>query len=83
MLDVTDLPRVEASVVYAIGDIHGRLDLLERTEAAIMADIAATPSEKPLICYLGDYIDRGPHSAQIIGRLCSHTKDGIHRLLGI
>lgn len=80
MLDVTDLPRVEASVVYAIGDIHGRLDLLERIEAAIMADITATPIEKPLICYLGDYIDRGPHSAQVIDRLCSHTKDGIQRL---
>ena len=46
MLDVTHLPRAEASVVYAIGDIHGRLDLLERIEAAIMADIATTPSEK-------------------------------------
>ncbi len=80
MLDVTHLPRMEAATVYAIGDIHGRLDLLERIEAAIMADIAASPMEKPLICYLGDYIDRGPHSAQVIDRLCSHADENIQRI---
>jgi len=73
MIDASQLHRdrfAAATRVYAIGDIHGRLDLLAEIEAAIAADIAATAPDRPLICYLGDYIDRGPHSAQVIEYLC-------------
>ena len=75
MFNIAHLPRTEASVVYAIGDVHGRLDLLDRMEAAIAADIAASGADNPLVCYLGDYIDRGPHSAQVIDRLCARADD--------
>lgn len=80
LIDVTQLPHEEADVVYAIGDIHGRLDLLDSIEAAIDADISRSGIDNPLICYLGDYIDRGPHSAQVIDRLSYHPKDGPRRI---
>lgn len=53
-------PRLPAGLrVYAVGDIHGRADLLERLHAEIARDTAATPADKDLIVYLGDYLDRG------------------------
>ena len=54
---------------YAVGDIHGRLDLLNQLLAKIEADIAARRRSQNLIVFLGDLIDRGPHSAQVIERL--------------
>lgn len=55
--------------VYAIGDIHGRADLLDRLHGLIEADLGTAP-EKTVIVYLGDYVDRGPDSAAVIERLC-------------
>jgi serine/threonine protein phosphatase 1 len=54
---------------YAVGDVHGRLDLLDRLLAKIEADIAARRRSKNLVIFLGDLIDRGPQSAQVIERL--------------
>ena len=70
----------EATVVYAVGDIHGRVDLLDRMEAAIADDIRSMHPTNPLICYLGDYIDRGPHSAEVIERLCGPFDDDVARI---
>jgi serine/threonine protein phosphatase 1 len=53
--------------LYAIGDIHGRDDLLAALLAAIRAD-AAGRDHNLLVC-LGDYVDRGPESAAVIERL--------------
>src|SRR5262245_19697904 len=68
--------------VYAIGDIHGRSDLLERQHALIEADFAANHVPKVHLIYLGDYIDRGPNShgvleilAQILERHGQATSD--------
>jgi serine/threonine protein phosphatase 1 len=58
--------------VYAIGDIHGRLDLLDGLLARIEADTKDRPAEKVLHVFLGDYIDRGPSSCQTINRLIMH-----------
>lgn len=52
--------------VYAIGDIHGRLDLLERIAQAIEQDDAARGAADTTIILLGDLIDRGPDSAAVI-----------------
>ncbi len=79
-IDLTQLPSVEADAIYAVGDVHGRLDLLEEIEQMIVADIASSGGSKPVICYLGDYVDRGPHSAGVIDRLTSHTQDGMERI---
>ena len=54
--------------VYAIGDIHGRLDLLEALARRIEADLKAAPTPAVTI-FLGDYIDRGPDSAGVLDRL--------------
>jgi len=54
--------------VYAIGDIHGRADLLDRLHDKIEADLSTAP-EKSVIVYLGDYVDRGADSSGVIERL--------------
>ena len=54
--------------LYVIGDIHGRLDLLDRMIELINVDIRAREGES-LIVTLGDYIDRGPNSREVLDRL--------------
>lgn len=54
--------------IFAIGDIHGRLDLLERAIAAIRRDIEEYGTAA-LTVTLGDYIDRGPQSRGVLDRL--------------
>jgi serine/threonine protein phosphatase 1 len=54
--------------IYAIGDIHGRLDLFEQIMAIIRADNASRPPATVRIVLLGDLIDRGPASAELISR---------------
>jgi serine/threonine protein phosphatase 1 len=51
---------------YVVGDVHGRLDLLEELLAAIERDVRASPPEKALLVFLGDLIDRGPNSASVV-----------------
>lgn len=58
--------------VYAIGDIHGRLDLLDPLLAQIDEDRSARPVAKAIFVFLGDYIDRGPSSRATIDRLIAH-----------
>lgn len=54
---------------YVVGDVHGRLDLLERLiEAVEQDDLAASPAETTVIL-LGDLVDRGPDSAGVIDRV--------------
>jgi serine/threonine protein phosphatase 1 len=66
-------PSLPAGVrIYAVGDIHGRLDLLEKLLARINADIALRPTERPVYVFLGDYIDRGSSSRETIDRLIEH-----------
>lgn len=60
--------------IYAIGDIHGRLDLLDELLARISSDIALRPTARPLYVFLGDYIDRGSASRETIDRLIEHGK---------
>jgi serine/threonine protein phosphatase 1 len=54
---------------YVIGDVHGRLDLLDQLLADIAADHEARTPAKGLLVFLGDLIDRGPESAGVIQRL--------------
>lgn len=60
-----------AGRLYVIGDIHGRLDLLDRMIAAIHRDVAAH-GDAALTVTVGDYIDRGPDSCGVIGRLAAN-----------
>src|SRR5262245_21052678 len=58
--------------VYAVGDIHGRADLLQSMLGRIAADLAQHPCESAVEVFLGDYIDRGPSSREVIDILLSH-----------
>lgn len=55
--------------VYAVGDIHGRLDLLEALLDRIAADEAGREPADTAIIFLGDLVDRGPESAGVVERL--------------
>ena len=59
---------------YVIGDIHGRLDLLERLLDEIDAEIHEDKPAKVALVFLGDLIDRGPNSAQVIERLRTYRR---------
>jgi serine/threonine protein phosphatase 1 len=62
---------------YVIGDVHGRLDLLNRLLGQIHAEIAERPAKKILLVFLGDLVDRGPSSAQVVERLRTYHADGV------
>jgi len=60
--------------IYAIGDVHGRLDLLADLLAMIRRDQAGREAASVRVILLGDVIDRGPASADIVRRLMGYTK---------
>jgi serine/threonine protein phosphatase 1 len=60
--------------VYAIGDVHGRIDLLDRLLGRIGEDMTFSPFESRLpdqvvVIFIGDLIDRGPESRAVIERM--------------
>jgi serine/threonine protein phosphatase 1 len=60
-------PKLPAgSRVYAIGDVHGRADLLQETFSKIDRHREAYPIANALEIMLGDYVDRGPSSFDVI-----------------
>ena len=69
---------------YAVGDVHGCLDLLDRLLGRIEAEIAEAPKRKTSLVFLGDLIDRGPASAQVIERLKTYSLPGVstHFIMG-
>jgi serine/threonine protein phosphatase 1 len=63
-------PRLPEGVrIYAIGDVHGRADLLDRMLSRIDAHMAAHPVVRPIHLLVGDYIDRGPASREVVDLL--------------
>lgn len=61
-------PGTKATAHYAIGDLHGMRSLLDEMLKLIAAD-AQTPDERSILVFLGDFVNRGPHSRQVIERL--------------
>ncbi|MBO9709898.1 MAG: serine/threonine protein phosphatase [Caulobacter sp.] len=60
----------DGRLIYAIGDVHGHLALLDALLDTIAADAAGrTASGPPVLVLVGDYIDRGPQSREVIDRL--------------
>lgn len=57
-------------LVYAVGDVHGHLDALDPLIQTIAEDVLATrPAERPMLVFVGDYVDRGPSSAGVVDRI--------------
>jgi serine/threonine protein phosphatase 1 len=74
----------EGQRVYAIGDIHGRLDLLDDLLGQIGRDDATRPNATTSLVFLGDLVDRGPDSRGVIERLMALRggRYGTYFLLG-
>ena len=56
----------EGMRLYAIGDVHGRHDLLAAMHRRIESELEEAPSSDWRIIHLGDYVDRGPDSRSVI-----------------
>ena len=71
--------------VYAVGDVHGCLDRLVALHEMIAEDIAARPAAHTTLVHLGDYVDRGADSAQVVDWLINRPPvpaDDIVNLMG-
>jgi serine/threonine protein phosphatase 1 len=60
--------------IYAIGDIHGRADLLQAVLLQIDADRTLYPTRRASVVFLGDYIDRGPASREVLDILLDYEQ---------
>jgi len=68
----------EDQIVYAIGDIHGRDDLLGRLHEVIQQELVTTADGRNVqVVYLGDYVDRGPDSRAVVDRLLERPLQGV------
>ena len=64
-------------LLYAVGDIHGRADLLATLLSLIEADAAKSKhAERRTLVFVGDYVDRGPDSRDVVDRLISGLPEG-------
>jgi serine/threonine protein phosphatase 1 len=74
----------EGMRIYAIGDVHGRADLLAQLLQKIDADDVARSSASTQVVFLGDLIDRGPGSREVVDMVAdlAATRKGVHWLKG-
>ena len=61
--------------IYAVGDIHGRSDLVSRVLCGIDDDCQRRPVDRPITVFIGDYIDRGPGSRAVLDLLLRWRRD--------
>ena len=62
--------------IYAIGDVHGRLAPLARLVAMVRRDALRTSAARRVLIFLGDYVDRGLESRQVIDFLLADPVPG-------
>jgi len=62
---------------YAVGDIHGRLDLLDELLGKIERDVRSSKRGRATLVFLGDLIDRGPQSAEVLERLRTYRNGAL------
>ena len=65
----------DGQLIYVIGDIHGRIDLLEELWVRIDRDISSESPNEVLEIYLGDYVDRGSASAKVVAGSIKRPKE--------
>lgn len=66
---ILDAAAPEGMRIYAVGDVHGRADLLARLADLVDDDLATGDHDEALTIFLGDYVDRGLDSRGVIERL--------------
>ena len=66
--------------IYAIGDIHGRSDLLELLHEQILEDARSCGSGRLVAVYIGDYVDRGLQSRKVIDLLLNKPLEGFENV---
>jgi serine/threonine protein phosphatase 1 len=77
-------PSTGGRLVYAVGDVHGRLDLLGPLLQGIAQDVLVTrPEQRPLLVFLGDYVDRGPDSRQVVDRVLKMQADAAFEVVAL
>jgi serine/threonine protein phosphatase 1 len=77
-------PSTGGRLIYAIGDVHGRLDVLVPLLRDIGQDVLAVqPAERPLLVFLGDYVDRGPASREVVDTVLGLEADGAFEVVAI
>jgi len=69
--------------VYAIGDVHGCLDRLAAVHEQIAEDLATRPVGESVLVHLGDYVDRGLDSAQVIDWLSGGAPVPVDRIVNL
>lgn len=67
-------------VIYAIGDLHGRIDLLDRIHQKIADDARQREASHRQVVYLGDYVSRGPDSSGVVDRVREWLPEGFERI---
>lgn len=72
--DIDYPPAPQGRTIYAVGDIHGRLDLLREVHKKIDEDKKTLRATAVSEMYLGDYIDRGPNGAEVVSHLIARAR---------
>ena len=85
MIDLVPAPATlpHAQRIYAIGDVHGCLERLCSLHEQVAADLAARPVENAFLVHLGDYVDRGPDSAQVVDLLARGASAGAGTVINL
>ncbi|MGH6843001.1 MAG: metallophosphoesterase, partial [Methylocella sp.] len=65
--------------IYAVGDVHGRADLLEQLFSRVDEDVKEHPISETLHIFVGDYIDRGQNSAAVLDLVIERAQT--HRMV--
>lgn len=71
-ITVSDPRTPPDTIIYAIGDIHGSLEPLMRLHEKIEIDSDKYNEKHKILVYLGDYIDRGVNSSEVIDLLINN-----------
>lgn len=77
------LPPAPNELVYVVGDIHGSIDKLETLLGQIDDDISRNPGTTGKVVFVGDYIDRGDASADVLRFMEEITTSYPDQLIGL